>query len=290
MKVLVTGAKGQLGSDVMKELSVRGIDGVGVDVQEMDITDADACRRVISAEAPDAVIHCAAYTAVDAAEEQVALCERINADGTRNVAEVCKDLDIKLMYISTDYVFNGGGERPWQPDDLREPLNEYGKSKYEGELAVEERLTRYFTIRIAWVFGLKGKNFVKTMLRLGEQNGEVSVVDDQIGSPTYTPDLAVLLVDMIQTEQYGRYHATNEGLCSWYEFAKEIFRQAGMESVKVTPVSTEDYLRMYPNQARRPMNSRISKARLEEKGFNRLPAWQDALKRYLAAILAQPNQ
>lgn len=290
MKVLVTGAKGQLGSDVMKELSVRGIDGVGVDVQEMDITDADACRRVISAAAPDAVIHCAAYTAVDAAEEQVALCERINADGTRNVAEVCKDLDIKLMYISTDYVFNGGGERPWQPDDLREPLNEYGKSKYEGELAVEERLTRYFTIRIAWVFGLKGKNFVKTMLRLGEQNGEVSVVDDQIGSPTYTPDLAVLLVDMIQTEQYGRYHATNEGLCSWYEFAKEIFRQAGMESVKVTPVSTEDYLRMYPNQARRPMNSRISKARLEEKGFNRLPAWQDALKRYLAAILAQPNQ
>lgn len=290
MKVLVTGAKGQLGSDVMKELSVRGIDGVGVDVQEMDITDADACRRVISAEAPDAVIHCAAYTAVDAAEEQVALCERINADGTRNVAEVCKDLDIKLMYISTDYVFNGGGERPWQPDDLREPLNEYGKSKYEGELAVEERLTRYFTIRIAWVFGLKGKNFVKTMLRLGEQNGEVSVVDDQIGSPTYTPDLAVLLVDMIQTEQYGRYHATNEGLCSWYEFAKEIFRQAGMESVKVTPVSTEDYLRMYPNQARRPMNSRISKARLEEKGFNRLPSWQDALKRYLAAIPAQPNQ
>lgn len=290
MKVLVTGAKGQLGSDVMKELSVRGIDGVGVDVQEMDITDADACRRVISAAAPDAVIHCAAYTAVDAAEEQVALCERINADGTRNVAEVCKDLDIKLMYISTDYVFNGGGERPWQPDDLREPLNEYGKSKYEGELAVEERLTRYFTIRIAWVFGLKGKNFVKTMLRLGEQNGEVSVVDDQIGSPTYTPDLAVLLVDMIQTEQYGRYHATNEGLCSWYEFAKEIFRQAGMESVKVTPVSTEDYLRMYPNQARRPMNSRISKTRLEEKGFNRLPSWQDALKRYLAAILAQPNQ
>lgn len=287
MKVLVTGAKGQLGSDVMKELSKRNITGVGADVDEMDVTDGDACARVIKAAAPDAVIHCAAFTAVDAAEEQVSLCERINADGTRNIAKVCRDLDIKLMYISTDYVFNGGGERPWQPDDEREPLNEYGKSKYEGELAVEELLTRYFTIRIAWVFGLKGKNFVKTMLRLGEQNGAVSVVDDQIGSPTYTPDLAVLLVDMIQTGQYGRYHATNEGLCSWFEFAKEIFRQAGMDSVKVTPVSTAEYLKMYPNQAKRPMNSRISKDKLEEMGFHRLPAWQDALKRYLAVILAE---
>lgn len=287
MKVLVTGAKGQLGSDVMEELSVRGITGVGVDVDEMDVTDAAACERVIKAAEPDAVIHCAAFTAVDAAEEQASLCEKINAHGTRNIAAVCKELDIKMMYISTDYVFNGGGERPWQPDDEREPLNEYGKAKYEGELAVEELLTRYFTIRIAWVFGLKGKNFVKTMLRLGEQNGAVSVVDDQIGSPTYTPDLAALLVDMIQTGQYGRYHATNEGLCSWFEFAKEIFRQAGMDSVKVTPVSTAEYLKMYPNQAKRPMNSRISKDKLEAMGFHRLPAWQDALRRYLAVIEAE---
>lgn len=284
MKVLVTGAKGLLGSDLMRELEKRGIDAVGVDVQEMDITDAAACRKVITEAKPDAIIHCAAYTAVDAAENNRELCRRINGGGTRNIAEVCRDLGIKMMYISTDYVFNGGGETPWRPDDEREPLNAYGQAKYEGELAIEELLTRYFIVRIAWVFGLNGKNFVTTMLRLGRENGAVSVVDDQIGSPTYTPDLARLLVDMIQTEKFGRYHATNEGLCSWYEFAVEIFKQAGMDGVKVTPVSTEEYTAMYPNQAKRPMNSRISKEKLSENGFERLPAWQDALSRYLKNI------
>lgn len=284
MKVLVTGAKGLLGSDLMRELEKRGIDAVGVDVQEMDITDAAVCRKVITEARPDAIIHCAAYTAVDAAENNRELCRRINGGGTRNIAEVCRDLDIKMMYISTDYVFNGGGETPWRPDDEREPLNAYGQAKYEGELAIEELLTRYFIVRIAWVFGLNGKNFVTTMLRLGRENGAVSVVNDQIGSPTYTPDLARLLVDMIQTEKFGRYHATNEGLCSWYEFAVEIFKQAGLDGVKVTPVSTEEYTAMYPNQAKRPMNSRISKEKLSENGFERLPAWQDALSRYLKNI------
>ncbi|MEG1144139.1 MAG: dTDP-4-dehydrorhamnose reductase [Clostridium sp.] len=281
MRVLVTGAKGQLGTDVVNELNKRGIEAIGVDVQEMDITDASACRRVISEEKPDAVIHCAAYTAVDAAEDNVELCHRINAEGTRNIAEVCRDLDIKMMYISTDYVFNGTGETPWQPDDRREPLNVYGQAKYEGELAIEELLQKYFIVRIAWVFGVNGKNFVKTMLRLGKENRAVSVVDDQIGSPTYTYDLARLLVDMIQSEQYGRYHATNEGLCSWYEFAVEIFKQAGMSEVKVTPVDSSKF----PSKAKRPSNSRISKDKLEENGFERLPSWQDALSRYLKEIL-----
>ncbi|MEG0813924.1 MAG: dTDP-4-dehydrorhamnose reductase [Clostridium sp.] len=281
MRVLVTGAKGQLGTDVVNELNKRGIEAIGVDVQEMDITDASACRRIISEEKPDAVIHCAAYTAVDAAEDNVELCHRINAEGTRNIAEVCRDLDIKMMYISTDYVFNGTGETPWQPDDRREPLNVYGQAKYEGELAIEELLQKYFIVRIAWVFGVNGKNFVKTMLRLGKENRAVSVVDDQIGSPTYTYDLARLLVDMIQSEQYGRYHATNEGLCSWYEFAVEIFKQAGMSEVKVTPVDSSKF----PSKAKRPSNSRISKDKLEENGFERLPAWQDALSRYLKEIL-----
>lgn len=280
MKILVTGAKGQLGSDVMDELRKRGIDGIGVDVQEMDITDADACEKVITGEKPDAVIHCAAYTAVDAAEDNKELCHKINADGTRNIARVCKELDIRMMYISTDYVFDGTGERPWQPDDRREPLNAYGQAKYEGELAIEELLSKYFIVRIAWVFGLNGSNFVKTMLRLGKERGAVSVVDDQIGSPTYTYDLAKLLVDMIQTEKYGRYHATNEGLCSWYEFALEIFKQAGMPEVKVTPVDSGQF----PSKAKRPNNSRISKDKLEEKGFKRLPPWQDALSRYLKEI------
>ena len=284
MKVLVTGVKGQLGYDVMNELAKRGIEGIGVDVEEMDITDKDACRRVITEAGPDAVIHCAAYTAVDAAEQNMELCRKVNADGTRNIAEVCRDLDISLMYISTDYVFNGTGERPWEPDDVREPLNAYGQAKYEGELAIEELLDKYFIVRIAWVFGVNGKNFIKTMLRLGREHGAVSVVDDQIGSPTYTYDLARLLVDMIQTDKYGRYHATNEGLCSWYEFAVEIFKKAGMEDVKVTLVDTEEYTSRYPGQAKRPMNSRISKDKLEENGFERLPSWQDALERYLKEI------
>ena len=285
MKVLVTGVKGQLGFDVMNELKKRGITGIGVDVDEMDMTDAAACRRVISEAGPDAVIHCAAYTAVDAAEQNMDLCRLVNAGGTRNIAEVCRDLDIKMMYISTDYVFNGQGTRPWEPDDERDPLNAYGQAKYEGELAMEELLQKYFIVRIAWVFGVNGKNFIKTMLRLGKERGAVSVVDDQIGSPTYTYDLARLLVDMIQTEKYGRYHATNEGLCSWYEFAREIFRQAGMTDVQVSPVSTAQYTAMYPGQAKRPENSRISKEKLSENGFERLPSWQDALGRYLKEIL-----
>lgn len=285
MKVLVTGVKGQLGFDVMQELAKRGLEGIGVDVDEMDITDAEACRRVITASQPDAVIHCAAYTAVDAAETNMDLCRKVNAGGTRNIAEVCRDLDIRMMYISTDYVFNGQGTHYWEPDDEREPLNAYGQSKYEGELAIEELLEKYFIVRIAWVFGVNGKNFIRTMLRLGKERGAVSVVDDQIGSPTYTYDLARLLVDMIQTEKYGRYHATNEGLCSWYDFAVEIFRQAGMDEVRVTPVSTREYTAMYPGQAKRPMNSRISKEKLTLNGFERLPAWQDALHRYLEEIL-----
>lgn len=280
MKVLVTGVKGQLGHDVMNELASRGIEGIGTDVEDMDITDAKACENVILSVKPDAVIHCAAYTAVDAAEDNMELCRRINAEGTRNIAKLCKAMDIRMMYISTDYVFNGGGVRPWEPDDHREPLNVYGLTKYEGEIAVEQNLQKYFTVRIAWVFGVNGKNFIKTMLRLGKEKGAVSVVNDQIGSPTYTYDLARLLVDMIQTEQYGRYHATNEGICSWYEFACEIFRQAGMDQVKVTPVDSSGF----PAKAKRPQNSRMSKDKLREKGFEPLPAWQDALGRYLKTL------
>ena len=280
MKVLVTGVKGQLGHDVMNELALRGIEVIGLDVEEMDITDRTACETVISQEKPDAVIHCAAYTAVDAAEDNLELCRKINAEGTRNIARVCKAMDIKMMYISTDYVFNGGGQRPWEPDDHREPLNVYGLTKYEGEIAGEQNIQKYFIVRIAWVFGVNGKNFIKTMLRLGKEKGAVSVVNDQIGSPTYTYDLARLLVDMIQTDKYGRYHATNEGLCSWYEFACEIFRQAGMDEVKVTPVDSDGF----PAKAKRPSNSRMSKEKLTENGFERLPSWQDALGRYLKVL------
>ena len=280
MRILVTGVKGQLGHDVMNELAKRGHTGIGVDVEEMDITDAKKVNEVIRASEVEAVIHCAAYTAVDAAEDQVELWRKINAEGTENIAKVCKELDIKMMYISTDYVFDGEGTRPWEPDDERHPLNVYGLTKYEGELAVEKHLDKFFTIRIAWVFGVNGKNFIKTMLKLSETHDELNVVDDQIGSPTYTYDLAVLLVDMIETEKYGRYHATNEGLCSWYEFACEIFRQAGRD-VKVNPVSSDEF----PTKAKRPHNSRMDKSKLTENGFTPLPAWQDALKRYLEIIL-----
>lgn len=281
MKVLVTGVKGQLGYDVVNELTKRGHEAVGVDVDEMDITDGDACRQVITEANPDAVIHCAAYTAVDAAEDNVDLCRRVNADGTRNIALVCRDLDIKMVYISTDYVFDGQGTRPWEPDDARDPLNVYGVTKCEGEMAVEELVKKFFIVRIAWVFGVNGKNFIKTMLRLGQERGAVSVVDDQIGSPTYTYDLARLLVDMTESEHYGRYHATNEGFCSWYEFACEIFKQAGMAEVKVTPVDSSQF----PAKAKRPMNSRMDKSKLAANGFEPLPAWQDALGRYLKEIL-----
>ena len=298
MKVFVTGVAGQLGHDVMNELAKRGHEGIGTDlaaeysgVQDgsavtkmpyvpLDITNAEAVSKTLEELRPDAVIHCAAYTAVDAAEDNLELCRKVNAEGTRNIAKVCKALDIKMMYISTDYVFNGGGERPWEPDDHREPLNVYGLTKYEGEISVEQNVSRYFIVRIAWVFGVNGKNFIKTMLRLGKEKGAVSVVDDQIGSPTYTYDLARLLVDMIQTDKYGRYHATNEGLCSWYEFACEIFRQAGMDEVKVTPVDSSGF----PAKAKRPQNSRMSKEKLTENGFERMPSWQDALGRYLKVL------
>lgn len=280
MKVLVTGVKGQLGYDVVKECEKRGIEAIGVDVEEMDITDAAACERVITEAKADAVIHCAAYTAVDAAEDNEDLCRKVNAEGTRNIAEVCRKLDIKMMYFSTDYVFNGQGERPWEPDDPREPLNVYGQTKYEGELAVQELLEKYFIVRIAWVFGVNGKNFIKTMLRLGRERGAVSVVDDQIGSPTYTYDLARLVVDMIQTDRYGIYHATNEGLCSWYEFACQIFKAAGMNQVKVTPVDST----AFSAKAKRPHNSRMDKSKLAENGFEPLPSWEDALERYLKEI------
>jgi dTDP-4-dehydrorhamnose reductase len=279
MKVFVTGVKGQLGFDVVNELKKRGHEAVGVDIDEMDITDKDSVNRVIRAAAPDAVIHCAAYTAVDAAEENEEVCRNVNAKGTEYIAGVCQELDIKMMYISTDYVFNGQGDRPWEPDDEREPLNVYGETKYEGELAVEDNLSKYFIVRIAWVFGVNGKNFIKTMLNLGKTHDKLTVVADQTGSPTYTYDLARLLADMIETEKYGRYHATNEGLCTWYEFACEIFKQAGMD-VKVEPVSSDQY----PAKAKRPSNSRMNKDKLEENGFLRLPSWQDALKRYLEAV------
>ena len=280
MKVLVTGINGQLGHDVMGELKKRGYEAVGVDIEEMGITDAQCVKRVITQAAPEAVVHCSAYTAVDRAEEEVELCRRVNAEGTKNVAEVCAELDCKLLYLSTDYIFSGEGERPWEPGDEPDPLNVYGLTKYEGEQEIKSRLNKYFIVRISWVFGVNGNNFIKTMLRLGRENGAVRVVDDQIGSPTYTYDLAVLLVDMIETEKYGEYHATNEGICSWYEFAKEIFAAAGMNEVEVTPVSSEEF----PAKAKRPKNSRMSKEKLIKNGFNKLPSWQDAVKRYVTLI------
>lgn len=279
MRILVTGVKGQLGHDIVNECGKRGIETVGVDIEEMDITDPVSVEKVITEANVDAVIHCAAWTAVDAAEDNIDKCRLVNAYGTENIARVCEKLDIKMTYISTDYVFDGQGTRPWEPDDERHPLNVYGQTKYEGELAVTDHVKKFFIVRIAWVFGVNGKNFIKTMLRLGKEKGAVSVVNDQVGSPTYTYDLSVLLVDMIQTDKYGFYHATNEGLCSWYEFACEIFKQAGMD-VQVTPVDSN----AFPAKAKRPMNSRMSKDKLEENGFSRLPSWQDALGRYLKEI------
>ena len=279
MKVFVTGVKGQLGFDVVNELNKRGHEAVGVDIEEMDITDPISVNRVIREHAPEAVIHCAAYTAVDAAEENEQMCRNVNAKGTEYIATVCRDLDIKMMYISTDYVFNGEGTRPWEPDDKREPLNVYGQTKYEGELAVEENLKKYFIVRIAWVFGKNGKNFIKTMLSLGKTRDKLTVVADQFGSPTYTYDLARLLVDMIVTDRYGRYHATNEGYCSWYDFACEIFKQAGMP-VSVEPVGSDQF----PVKAKRPMNSRMNRDKLIENEFLCLPPWEDALRRYLAEL------
>lgn len=242
-----------------------------------------AVEKVITDAAPDAVIHCAAYTAVDKAEDNEEICRKVNAYGTENIAKVCKKLDCKMMYISTDYIFDGEGTRPWEPDDaVTKPLNVYGQTKYEGELAVRENVSKFFIVRIAWVFGVNGNNFIKTMLKLGKERGAVKVVNDQIGSPTYTADLAVLLCDMIESEKYGNYHATNEGLCSWYDFACEIFKCAGMD-VDVTPVAATEF----PTKAKRPYNSRLNKDKLTENGFNKLPSWQDATKRYVDILMSQ---
>lgn len=302
MKILVTGVGGQLGHDVMNELIKRGHTGIGSDIAPvysgiadsspvttadyipMDITDKQSVTQIITDIKPDAVIHCAAWTAVDAAEDEdnkvkVAL---INSEGTRNIANACKDIDAKMIYISTDYVFDGQGTTPWEPDckDYA-PLNVYGKTKLDGELAVSEILEKYFIVRIAWVFGLNGKNFIKTMLNVGKTHPEVRVVNDQIGTPTYTLDLSRLLIDMIESDKYGYYHATNEGgYISWYDFTCEIYKQAGL-STKVTPVSTAEY---GLSKAARPFNSRLDKKKLTENGFTPLPVWQDAVKRYLQEI------
>lgn len=299
MKFFVTGVNGQLGHDVMNELLMRGYEGVGSDIQSvysgvsdgsavttapyvaLDITDKDAVEKVITEIKPDAVIHCAAWTAVDMAEDddKVELVRKVNAGGTQNIANVCKKIDCKMLYLSTDYVFDGQGTEPWKPDckDYK-PLNVYGQTKLEGELAVSNTLEKYFIVRIAWVFGLNGKNFIKTMINVGKTHDEVRVVNDQIGTPTYTYDLARLLVDMCETDKYGYYHATNEGrYISWYDFCCEFYRQYGLKT-KVTPVTTEEY---GLSKAARPFNSRLDKSKLIENGFTPLPTWQDAVSRYL---------
>ena len=302
MKFFVTGVGGQLGHDVMNELHKRGHQGVGSDIApqyagvadgsavtampyvSLDITDKAAVEKTIREINPDVVIHCAAWTAVDMAEDddKVALVRKINAGGTQNIADVCKALDCKMLYLSTDYVFNGQGTEPWKPDCKDyQPLNIYGQTKLEGELAVANTLTKYFIVRIAWVFGLNGKNFIKTMLSVGKTHDTVRVVNDQIGTPTYCFDLARLLVDMCETEKYGYYHATNEGgYISWYDFTKEIYRQAGLKTT-VLPVTTAEY---GLSKAARPFNSRLDKSKLVENGFTPLPTWQDALRRYLKEI------
>ncbi|MBQ9321667.1 MAG: dTDP-4-dehydrorhamnose reductase [Eubacterium sp.] len=302
MRVFVTGVAGQLGHDVMNELAKRGYEGIGSDIAEqysgvqdgsavtampyvqLDITDAEAVRAALTEIKPDVVVHCAAWTAVDMAEDddKVEKVRAINAGGTRNIAAVCKELDCKMVYISTDYVFDGQGGKPWEPDcrDYK-PLNVYGQTKLEGELAVSELVEKFFIIRIAWVFGLNGKNFIKTMLNVGKSHDTVRVVNDQIGTPTYTYDLARLLVDMIETDKYGYYHATNEGgYISWYDFTCEIYRQTGM-ATQVVPVTTEEY---GLSKAARPFNSRLDKSKLKENGFTPLPDWKDALHRYLVEV------
>ena len=271
MKVLVTGANGQLGFDVIKLLDSEGIEFLGTDRESLDITNEEQVKRVISDYNPDVVIHCAAYTAVDKAEDERDLCYSINVLGTKYVAEACNEIDAKMVYISTDYVFDGEGDEPFEVTDKPNPINYYGQTKHEGEVEVQKILDKYFVIRVSWVFGSNGNNFVKTMLRLGKERDEISVVADQIGSPTYTPDLAKLLVEMMKHDKYGVYHVTNEGYCSWYEFACEIFKQAGM-GVKVNPIKTEEY----PTKAKRPKNSRLYK-----NSLNKLEPWEDALKHYI---------
>ena len=279
MKVLVTGVKGQLGYDVVKDLEKRGHQHIGVDRDEMDLMDNEAIRTFIMNLKPEAIIHCAAYTAVDKAEEEVETCYQINAEAVKVISECAKELDVKLIYISTDYVFDGTKEGEYVETDLPNPINVYGASKLKGEQYVQTLLEKYYIVRISWVFGVNGNNFIKTMRRLGSERDELNIINDQVGSPTYTADLAPLLVDMMETDKYGIYHATNEETCSWYEFANEIFKQSGIE-VKTNPITTNQY----PTAAKRPMNSRMSKAKLKANGFNLLPTWQEALAHYLKLI------
>ncbi|MCQ2361415.1 MAG: dTDP-4-dehydrorhamnose reductase [Acidaminococcaceae bacterium] len=282
MKILVTGVAGQLGYDVMRELKKRGIETIGVDRSDFDITDIEATEKFILSVNLDAVIHCAAYTAVDAAEDNVELCRKVNVNGTENIARACAKIKAKMLYISTDYVFPGSGDIPYDINAEKAPQNVYGQSKLDGELVVQKYLQNYFIVRISWAFGKNGNNFVKTMLRLGKEREQLSVVSDQIGSPTYTFDLARLLVDMIRTDKYGIYHATNEGYCSWAEFAKEIMRLANLPC-KIISISAAEY----PTKAKRPLNSRMNKSSLDKNGFVRLPSWQDALVRYLRELNEQ---
>jgi dTDP-4-dehydrorhamnose reductase len=276
--ILVTGAAGLLGTEVVKELTRRGVSHMGIDIADLDITDKSAVDVFFGLHKPTCVIHCAAYTAVDAAEDNAALCMRVNGEGTENLAAACRKINAAMLYISTDYVFNGRGDIPYETDSPTEPLSVYGKSKLAGEDAVLRHLNKYFIVRISWVFGPAGANFVKTMLRLVETKNEISVVNDQTGSPTYTVDLAILLCDIAQSEKYGMYHATNEGFCSWAEYAEEIFKTAEI-NCKVNRISSA----AYPTKAARPKSSRLSKASLTNAGFNKLPEWKDALKRFLSA-------
>lgn len=279
MKILVTGVGGQLGYDVCRVLADRGVEHRGVDIEDFDITDLRATHDYIAAYRPDAVIHCSAWTAVDKAEDEPEQCRAVNVDGTRNIAAACKEIGAKMLYISTDYVFPGTGERFYEPEDPTGPLGVYGETKLAGELVVREMLEQYFIVRTSWVFGKNGNNFVKTMLRLTESKAEIDVVCDQIGSPTYTADLAPLLCDMVMTDKYGIYHATNEGICSWTKFAEEIFRLTG-KNVRINAISTSEY----PTRAMRPLNSRMSKDKLEKMGFSRLPSWRNALERYIEGV------
>lgn len=279
MRVLVTGVKGQLGYDVVKDLEKRGHQPIGVDREEMDLMDNGAIRNVIMNLKPEAIIHCAAYTAVDKAEEEVEVCYQVNAESTKVIAECAKELDIKMIYISTDYVFDGTKEGEYVETDIPNPINVYGASKLKGEQYVQQLLEKFYIVRISWVFGINGNNFIKTMRRLGTEREELNIIHDQVGSPTYTADLAPLLVDMMETNKYGIYHATNEGFCSWYEFVKEIFKQSGIE-VKTTPITADQY----PTVAKRPMNSRMSKVKLKANRFKLLSTWQEALNYYLNLI------
>lgn len=279
MKVLITGGKGQLGTDLQDVLGAKSIDFLALDVDAADITDREGFRKVATEYAPDVIVHCAAYTAVDKAEEQLDIVRKINVDGTLNVALAAKELHAKMVYISTDYVFPGTGENFYEVDDKPDPISAYGETKYEGELEVMKTLKDYFIIRISWAFGVHGHNFVKTMLRLGQDHDSIRVVNDQFGSPTYTHDLAELISSMIITDKYGIYHATNEGICSWSDFAAAIFEIAGL-STTVIPVTSEEY----GAQAKRPKNSRLSKKSLDEAGFKRLPQWRIALEDMISKL------